>query len=100
MKLDQEDDSRGCASRHSDLLRAPPPKKDWLRKSTTMFICATERLRIQLVSHECEAEGHMVDLLDRTFMFTQTILRPKIKGKAEWEEWERRWNGLERLNLN
>ena len=47
-----------------------------------MFIWATERLRIQLVSYECEAEGHVVDLLDRTSMFTQTILRPKIKVKA------------------
>jgi len=48
-----------------------------------MFIWATERLKIQLVSYECEAEGHVVDLLDRTSMFTQTILRPKIKVKAE-----------------
>ena len=31
-----------------------------------MFIWATERLKIQLVSYECEAEGHVVDLLDRT----------------------------------
>jgi organic hydroperoxide reductase OsmC/OhrA len=48
-----------------------------------MFIWATERLKIQLVSYECEAEGHVIDLLDRTSMFTQTILRPKIKVKAE-----------------
>jgi organic hydroperoxide reductase OsmC/OhrA len=48
-----------------------------------MFIWATERLKIKLVSYECEAEGHVVDLLDRTSTFTQTILRPKIKVKAE-----------------
>lgn len=48
-----------------------------------MFIWATERLKIQLVSYECEAEGHVIDLLDRTSTFTQTILRPKIKVKVE-----------------
>jgi organic hydroperoxide reductase OsmC/OhrA len=48
-----------------------------------MFIWAAERLKIQLVSYECEAEGHVVDLLDRTSTFTQTILKPKIKVKTE-----------------
>jgi len=48
-----------------------------------MFIWATERLRIKLVSYECEAEGHVADLLDRTSIFTQMILRPKIKVKEE-----------------
>ena len=48
-----------------------------------MFIWATERLKIKLVSYECEAEGHVVDLLDRTSMFTQTILRPRIRVKTE-----------------
>jgi organic hydroperoxide reductase OsmC/OhrA len=48
-----------------------------------MFIWATERLRIRLVSYECEAEGQVVDLLDRTSTFTRTILRPRIKVKAE-----------------
>jgi organic hydroperoxide reductase OsmC/OhrA len=48
-----------------------------------MFIWATERLKIRLVSYECEAEGHVIDLLDRTSKFTQTILRPKIKVKTE-----------------
>ncbi|MGP8070641.1 MAG: hypothetical protein ACLP5V_12200 [Candidatus Bathyarchaeia archaeon] len=33
--MDQKDEPGGCAcgSRQSDLLRAPPPKKDWLRKT-------------------------------------------------------------------
>ena len=48
-----------------------------------MFIWATERLKIQLVSYECEAEGHVVDLLDRTSIFERTVLRPHIKVKAD-----------------
>jgi len=47
-----------------------------------MFIWAAERLKIQLVSYECEAEGHVVDLLDRTSTFERTVLRPTIKVKA------------------
>lgn len=47
-----------------------------------MFIWATERLRIQLISYECEAEGHVIDQLDRTSMFEQAVLRPKIRVKA------------------
>ena len=47
-----------------------------------MFIWATERLKIQLVSYECAAEGHVVDLLDRTSAFERTVLRPRIKVKA------------------
>ncbi len=48
-----------------------------------MFIWATERLKIQLVSYECEAEGHVVDLLDRTSTIERTVLRPVIRVKAE-----------------
>lgn len=48
-----------------------------------MFIWATERLKIQLVSYECEAEGHVVDLLDRTSTFERTVLRPVIKVKVD-----------------
>jgi len=48
-----------------------------------MFIWATERLKIKLVSYECEGEGHVVDRLDRTSIFTQAILRPRIKVKEE-----------------
>jgi organic hydroperoxide reductase OsmC/OhrA len=47
-----------------------------------MFIWATERLKIQLVSYECEAEGHVVDLLDRTSIVERTVLRPVVKVKA------------------
>ncbi len=48
-----------------------------------MFIWASERLKIQLVSYECEAEGHVVELLDRTSKFERTVLRPTIKIKAD-----------------
>ncbi len=48
-----------------------------------IFIWATERLKIQLVSYECEAEGHVVDLLDRTSTIEQTVLRPTIRVKAD-----------------
>jgi organic hydroperoxide reductase OsmC/OhrA len=48
-----------------------------------MFIWATERLKIQLVSYECEAEGHVIDLLDRTSNFDRTVLKPTIKVKAD-----------------
>jgi organic hydroperoxide reductase OsmC/OhrA len=47
-----------------------------------MFIWASERLKIQLVSYECEAEGHVIDLLDRTSTFDRTMLKPTIKVKA------------------
>jgi len=48
-----------------------------------MFIWATERLKIHLVSYECEAEGHVVDLLDRTSTIERTVLRPVIRVKAD-----------------
>jgi len=47
-----------------------------------MFIWATERLKIQLLSYECEAEGRVVDLLDGTSIVERIILRPVIKVKA------------------
>ncbi len=36
MRMNQENEAKGCAceGRAVDLLRAPPPKKDWLRKTT------------------------------------------------------------------
>ena len=48
-----------------------------------MFIWAAERLKIQLVSYECEAEGRVVDLLDRTSTFERLVLRPVIKVKTD-----------------
>ncbi len=48
-----------------------------------MFIWATERLKIEVVSYECEAEGYVVDLLDRTSTFERVVLRPRIKVKSD-----------------
>jgi organic hydroperoxide reductase OsmC/OhrA len=48
-----------------------------------MFIWATEKLKIHLISYECEAEGHVVELLDRTSTFDRAILRPVIKVKRD-----------------
>jgi len=47
-----------------------------------MFIWASERLKIQLVSYECEAEGHVAELLDRTSIVDRTVLKPAIRVKA------------------
>ncbi len=44
-----------------------------------MFIWSVEKLRIDLVSYECEAEGFVEELLDRTSVFKKIILRPKIE---------------------
>ena len=48
-----------------------------------MFIWATEKLKIDLISYECEAEGHVVELLDRTSEFDRAVLRPVIKVKRD-----------------
>ncbi len=44
-----------------------------------MFIWSVEKLRIDLVSYECEAEGLVEELLDRTSIFKKVTLRPKIE---------------------
>lgn len=44
-----------------------------------MFLWACERLKITLVSYECEAEGTKVVELDRTELFTRIVLRPIIR---------------------
>ena len=43
-----------------------------------MFIWSVEKLKIDLVSYKCEAEGFVEDLLDRTSVFKKVTLRPKI----------------------
>ncbi|MCJ7634786.1 OsmC family protein, partial [Candidatus Bathyarchaeota archaeon] len=47
-----------------------------------MFIWSVEKLKIDLVSYECEAEGFVEDLLDRTSIFRKTVLRPKITVRS------------------
>jgi len=44
-----------------------------------MFIWVVERMRIDLVTYECEAEGFVEELLDRTSIFKKMVLRPKIR---------------------
>lgn len=43
-----------------------------------MFIWSVEKLKIDLVSYVCEAEGFVEELLDRTSIFRKMVLRPKI----------------------
>jgi organic hydroperoxide reductase OsmC/OhrA len=43
-----------------------------------MFIWAAERFKLDLVSFECYGEGTKLIELDRTEIFTQVVLRPKI----------------------
>ncbi|MEN6312360.1 MAG: OsmC family protein [Acidobacteriota bacterium] len=47
-----------------------------------MFIWAAERFRLDLVSYECRAEGTKLIELDRTEIFTQIILTPRIVVRA------------------
>ena len=51
-----------------------------------MFIWSVEKMKIDLVSYECEAEGFVEDLLDRTSIFKKMGLRPKITVRNCREE--------------
>ena len=44
-----------------------------------MFIWSVEKMKIDLVSYMCVAEGSVEDLLDRTSVFKKIVLRPKIE---------------------
>jgi len=48
-----------------------------------MFIWATERFKLGLVSYECAAEGTKRIELDRTEIFTHVVLRPRIVLRAD-----------------
>lgn len=43
-----------------------------------VFVWACERLRLDLISYECRAEGTKVVALDRTETFERLVLRPRI----------------------
>ncbi len=43
-----------------------------------MFLWASERLKLDLVAYECEAEGFKKVYLDKTEEFTHVVLRPRI----------------------
>jgi organic hydroperoxide reductase OsmC/OhrA len=47
-----------------------------------MFIWAAERFRLDLASYECRAEGTKLIELDRTEIFTQVVLKPRIVVRA------------------
>lgn len=47
-----------------------------------MFVWAAERFRLDLVSYECRAEGTKLVELDRTEIFTEVVLRPRIAVRA------------------
>jgi len=58
-----------------------------------MFIWATERFKLDLVSYECDAEGTKLIELDRTEIFTRVALHPQIvvrAGSAEAESTRKR----------
>ena len=51
-----------------------------------MFIWAAERFKLALVSYDCYAEGTKLIELDRTEIFTQVVLRPKIVVHADGQD--------------
>src|SRR5512137_918254 len=51
-----------------------------------MFIWAAERFKLNLVSYDCYAEGTKLIELDRTEIFTQVVLWPKIVVRADGQD--------------
>ena len=51
-----------------------------------MFLWAAERFKLNLVSYDCYAEGVKLIELDRTEIFTQVVLRPKIVVRADGQD--------------
>jgi len=51
-----------------------------------MFIWSAERFKLDLVSYECFAEGTKLVELDRTELFTQVVLRPRIALRSDATE--------------
>ena len=47
-----------------------------------MFLWSAERFKLDLVSYECFGEGTKLIELDRTELFTQVVLRPRIVIRA------------------
>ncbi len=48
-----------------------------------MFIWSAERFKLDLISYDCFGEGTKVIELDRTELFTQVVLRPRIAVRAD-----------------
>jgi organic hydroperoxide reductase OsmC/OhrA len=51
-----------------------------------MFLWATERFKIKLLSYECRTEGTKLIELDRTEIFTKLSFRPMIRISAAGEK--------------
>ena len=51
-----------------------------------MFLWSVERLKLDLVSYECEAEGIVEEFLDRTSTFRKVVLRPKVTVRGSGKE--------------
>jgi organic hydroperoxide reductase OsmC/OhrA len=47
-----------------------------------MFIWATERFKLKLLSYECRTEGTKLIELNRTEIFTRLLFRPRIRVAA------------------
>ncbi len=47
-----------------------------------MFIWATERFKLRLLSYECLTEGTKLIELDRTEIFTRLVFRPRVRVAA------------------
>jgi organic hydroperoxide reductase OsmC/OhrA len=50
-----------------------------------MFVWATERFKLKLLSYECRTEGTKLIELDRTEIFTRLLFRPVIRIGAAGE---------------
>jgi organic hydroperoxide reductase OsmC/OhrA len=50
-----------------------------------MFVWATERFKLKLLSYECRTEGTKLVELDRTEIFTRLLFRPVIRISASGE---------------
>jgi organic hydroperoxide reductase OsmC/OhrA len=61
-----------------------------------MFIWAAERFKLDLQSYECPCEGTKLIELDRTEIFTDLILRPRIVVRAGGQPEERVRQRVER----
>lgn len=61
-----------------------------------MFIWATEWFKLDLQSYECPAQGTKLIELDRTEIFTNLVLRPRIAVRANGEDMERVRKRVER----
>lgn len=51
-----------------------------------MFLWASKKFKIELVSYECEAECFIKDFIDKTSVVDRAVLRPLIKAKGVKEK--------------